>query len=99
MGLGMIQTALGLTKVAEAGTISEGLFQKPQNDSEDYVSHPGRAKLIPDGLFRFIQMFLQIGHEGSAAGADCCGIGRAGLVLAIDVAVGVADVDLPKLGQ
>lgn len=55
------------------------------------------TKLGRGGLFRFVQVFLEICHERGAAGADGCGIGRTRLVLAIDVAVGVIDVDLPEL--
>jgi hypothetical protein len=55
--------------------------------------------LSHDGLFRFVQMFLQVGHEGGAAGAHRRGIAHTGLMLAIDVTVCVADVDFPELGQ
>lgn len=44
-------------------------------------------------------MLLQVSHEGCAAGTHGCGIGGAGLMLAIDVAVGVADVDFSELRQ
>ena len=42
---------------------------------------------------------MQVGHERSTAGADGRGVGRTGLILAIDVAVGVTDVDFPELRQ
>lgn len=44
-------------------------------------------------------MFLKVSHEWGAAGADGRGVGRTGLILAIDVAVGVTDVDFPELRQ
>jgi len=46
-----------------------------------------------------VQMLLEICHEWRAAGAYRRGIGGAGLMLAMDVAVCVADVDFPELGQ
>lgn len=52
-----------------------------------------------DSLFRFVQVFLQVSHEGRSAGAYGCGVGRTGLMLAVDVAVCVADVDFPELYQ
>lgn len=55
--------------------------------------------LSRDGLFCFVQVLLQVGHEGSAAGAYCGGIARTRLMLAIDVAVCVANVDFPELRQ
>lgn len=42
-------------------------------------------------------MFLSVSHEGCATGTDGCGISGAALVLAVDVAVGVADVDFAEL--
>lgn len=42
---------------------------------------------------------MQVGHEWRAAGTDCCGVGLTGLMLAEDVAVGVADMDFSELGQ
>lgn len=56
------------------------------------------AKLGHDSLFRLVQMFLEVGHEGGAAGAHGRGIGRTRLILTIDVAVRVADMDLAELG-
>ena len=44
-------------------------------------------------------MFLKVGHEWRAAGAYCGGIARTRLMLAIDVAVCVANVDFPELRQ
>ena len=44
-------------------------------------------------------MFLEIGHEGCATRSHGRGVARVGLVLAVDVTVGVADVDLAKLGE
>lgn len=52
-----------------------------------------------DGLFCFVQMLLEIGHERGAAGANCCGVGRTGLMLTVDVAVGIADVDFSEFHQ
>lgn len=57
------------------------------------------SELGDNSLFRFVKVLLQVGHEGGAAGAHGRGIGCTGLVLAVDVAVSVADVDLPKLCQ
>ena len=51
-----------------------------------------------DCLFRFVQMFLEIGHEGCTARSDSGGVALVGLMLAVNVAVGIADVDLAKLG-
>lgn len=42
-------------------------------------------------------MLLEIRHEGCAACSHGCGVARVGLVLAVDIAVGIADVDLAKL--
>ena len=67
--------------------------------AKEWGSADAQVWLAHDGLFRFVKMLLQVGHEGGAAGADCCGIGRTGLMLAMDVTVGVADVDFSELGQ
>ena len=59
-----------------------------------------RRTLIPrleDCLLRFIQVLLEVLHEGCAARSHGRGIALMGLVLAVNVAVGVADVDLTKL--
>ena len=48
-------------------------------------------------LLRFIQMLLEILHEGCATCSHGRGIACMGLVLAMNVAVGVADVDFTKL--
>ncbi len=50
-----------------------------------------------DCLFRFVQMLLEIGHEGCAACSHGCGVAIVRLVLTVDITVGVADVDLAKL--
>ena len=60
---------------------------------------PGGVALLDDCLFRFIEMLLEIRHEGCAARSHGRGVARVGLVLAVNVAVGVADVDLAKLGK
>lgn len=57
------------------------------------------SELASNGLSGFVQMLLQVGHKRRTTGADGRGIGGAGLVLAVDVAVGIADMDFPKLGQ
>jgi hypothetical protein len=43
-------------------------------------------------------MFLEIGHEGCTARSDSGGVALVGLVLTVDITVGIADVDLAKLG-
>lgn len=52
-----------------------------------------------NSLFGFVQMLLEIGHEGRATGAYGRWIGRTGLMLAMDVTIGVADMDFPELRQ
>ena len=59
----------------------------------------GPKDLLNDCLVCFIQMFLEIRHEGCAAGSNSGGVACVGLMLAVNVAVGVADVDLAKLGE
>src|ERR1044072_7363105 len=44
-------------------------------------------------------MFLEIRHEGCAARSHSGGVARMGLMLAMNVTVGVADVNLAKLGE
>jgi hypothetical protein len=44
-------------------------------------------------------MFLEIGHEGCAARSHSGGVGCVGLMLPVNVTVGIADVDLAKLGE
>lgn len=44
-------------------------------------------------------MFLEICHEGCAARSHSSGVARVGLMLAVNVAVGVANVDLAKLSE
>lgn len=58
-----------------------------------------RVWLGHDGLFGFVQMLLEVGHERRSAGAHHRGVGRTRLMLAVDVAVGIADVNFPELGQ
>jgi len=53
--------------------------------------------LLNERLLRFIQMLLEVLHEGCAACSHCRGIACMGLVLAMDITVGVADVNLTKL--
>lgn len=55
--------------------------------------------LVSEGAFRLVQVFLEIGHEGRAAGSDCAGVARMDLVLAMDVTVGVSNMDVAKLRQ
>lgn len=55
--------------------------------------------LVNEGLFGFVQMLLQISHEGGAAGADGGGIAGEGLVLSMNVTVGISDVDLAELRE
>ena len=55
--------------------------------------------LVNDGALRLVQVLLKIGHEGRAAGSHCAGIAGMDLVLAMDVAIGVSDVDFTKLRQ
>ena len=55
--------------------------------------------LLNERLLRFIQMLLEVRHEGCAACSYGRGIACVGLVLAMDVTVGIADVDLAKLGE
>ena len=59
----------------------------------------GEEDLLNDCLLRFIEMFLEICHEGCAASSHGCGIAGMGLMLAVNVTVGIADVDLAKLGE
>lgn len=58
-----------------------------------------KESLGGDCLLRFIQMFLEIGHKGCAARSHSSGVARVGLMLAVNVAVGIADVDLAELGK
>lgn len=58
-----------------------------------------KGTLGGDCLLRFIQMFLEIGHKGCAARSHSSGVARVGLMLAVNVAVGIADVDLAELGE
>lgn len=44
-------------------------------------------------------MLLQVGHEGGTAGSHGRGVAGMGLMLAVDITVGIADVDLAELGQ
>ena len=55
--------------------------------------------LVNDGVFRIVQVFLEIGHEGCAARSYCAGVAGMDLVLAMDVAIGVSDMDVPKLRE
>ncbi len=42
-------------------------------------------------------MFLEVRHKGGAACSHGCGVAIVGLVLTVDITVGVTDVDLAKL--
>lgn len=57
------------------------------------------SPLRVDGLPRFIQVLLQVGHKGGAAGPDSRGIADIRLMLTMDVAVGITDMDLAELGE
>ena len=57
------------------------------------------AGLVNGRAFRLLQVLLEIGHEGRAARSDCAGVARMDLVLAMDVAIGVSDMDFSKLRQ
>ena len=57
------------------------------------------AALSLNRLFRFIQVLLKVGHEGRAAGPDGRRIALMRLMLPMDIAVGVTDMDLAELGQ
>ena len=59
----------------------------------------GQQELRNNCLLGFIQVLLKICHEGCAARSHSRGVGCVGLMLAINVAVGIADVDLAKLGE
>ena len=58
-----------------------------------------RKNLLNERLLRFIQVLLEILHEGCAARSHSRGVAGVGLVLAVDVTVGIADVDLTKCGK
>lgn len=60
---------------------------------------PPRWRLPENRLLRFIKVFLQVGHEGGATCTYASGIARMGLMLAMNVAVGVPDVNLAKLDE
>ena len=55
--------------------------------------------LLEDCQLRFIQVLLEVLHEGCPACSHGRGVARVGLVLAVDVSVGITDVDLAKLGE
>lgn len=55
--------------------------------------------LLLDRLLRFVQVFLQVGHEGGAARSYGGGVAREGLMLAVNVTVGISDVNLAKLRE
>ena len=57
------------------------------------------VSLLNDRLPRFIQMFLEIGHERRPACPDGSGIARVGLMLPVNVTVGIADVDVAELRE
>ena len=59
----------------------------------------GQKGLLNDRLLRFIQMLLEVLHEGCAACSHGRRVAGMGLMLAVDVTVGVADVDLAKLDE
>ena len=58
-----------------------------------------RKDLLNERLLRFIQVLLEALHEGCTARSHGRGIALMGLVLAVDVAIGVADVDFTKLSE
>src|SRR6185295_8842595 len=53
--------------------------------------------LLNERLLGFIQVFLKVLHEGCATCPHSRGVTCVGLMLAVNVAVGVADMDLAKL--
>ena len=57
----------------------------------------GQKGLLNERLLRFIQVLLEVLHEGCAACSYGRGVAGMGLMLAVNVAVGIADVDLAKL--
>ena len=57
------------------------------------------AGLVNDRAPGLVQVFLEIGHEGRAARSNSAGVAGMDLVLAMDVAVGVSDMDFAKLRQ
>ena len=59
----------------------------------------GQKDLRNNRLLRFIQVLLEVLHEGCAASSHCRGVAGMGLMLAVNVTVGIADVDLAKLGE
>ena len=58
-----------------------------------------RKNLLNERLLRFIQVLLEVLHEGCAARSHGRGVAGVGLVLAVNVAVGIANVDLAKIGE
>ena len=58
-----------------------------------------RVGLAHNSLFSFVQVLLKVGHEGGAAGADRRGVARTRLMLTVDVAVCIADVDFSEFHQ
>jgi len=57
------------------------------------------AALSLNRLFRFIQVLLKVGHEGRATSPDGRRIALMRLMLPMDIAIGVPDMDLAELGQ
>ena len=54
-------------------------------------------ELLNERLLGFIQVFLKVLHEGCATCSHGRRVACVGLMLTVNVAVGVADVDLAKL--
>src|SRR5687768_811224 len=60
-------------------------------------SECGKTDLLNERLFRFIQVLLEVLHEGCPACSHGSGVAGVSLMLAENIAVGVADVDFAKL--
>ena len=82
-----------------------GWFSQPDarfvlcKDSRSCETIGRLAGLVIDGALGLVQVFLEIGHEGRAARSYRAGVAGMGLVLAMDVAIGVSDMDVAKLRQ
>lgn len=55
--------------------------------------------LVSEDALRLVQVFLEIDHEGRAARPYCAGIAGMDLVLAMDITIGIPDMDFTKLRQ
>ena len=57
----------------------------------------GQKDLRSNCLFRFIEVLLEVLHERGSACPHSRGVARVGLLLVVNVAVGIVDVDRAKL--